>query len=205
MRPWKKPKSKEEQEAEDEAKRLDNQHAINKQKEMIKGFLEHVELVPNELIFVSRSMRIIQASNQALHSPVNRINILARHAASALISTEETPTFYRALIPKKNTAGQQVELSHRLNIWFHSRTSYFTFRTTLLILDFAFVGSAFVKAFSKGWVVVKQSVLHGPWSQQAYIAWAAKTGGLEDDLEAGMRKMAKDEFGIELQDDAFIG
>jgi hypothetical protein len=36
MRPWKKPKSKEELEKEAEEKAKDSQHHINKQKEMIK-------------------------------------------------------------------------------------------------------------------------------------------------------------------------
>jgi aarF domain-containing kinase len=202
MRPWKKPKSKEEQEREAEEKRKDSQHHINKQKEMIKGFLVHVEMVPKELIFVGRSMRIVQANNQVLHSPVNRINILARHAASALL-TNDTPTLYRALIPRQN--AQHTQLSSRLSLWFYSRMSFFTFRSTLFLLDIAFVGSSVLRVCHRSWLIVKNSVIHGPWSQQTYIAWKSKAGGFEDDLEHGMRQLAKEEFGVELDENAFMG
>lgn len=64
MRPWKKPKSKEEEQKErEERERNGGRVDYNKQKELIKGFLVHVELVPKELIFVSRSMRIVQGEN----------------------------------------------------------------------------------------------------------------------------------------------
>lgn len=201
MRPWKKPKSKEELEREAEEKLRDSQHHINRQKEMIKGFLVHVEMIPKELIFVGRSMRIVQANNQVLHSPVNRINILARHAASALL-TNDTPTLYRVLRPNQDSNRQ---ISQRFSVWLRSRLSFFTFRSTLFLLDIAFVGSSVLRVCHRSWLIIKNSILHGPWSQEAKIVWKSKVGGFEDDLESGMRQLAKDEFGVELDENAFAG
>lgn len=89
MRPWRKPKSKEEQQRDAERAESGGQVDYSKQKEMIKvrtslaqeacskhmwpdiyllrlfassiqNFLQNVELIPKELIFVGRSMRIVQ-------------------------------------------------------------------------------------------------------------------------------------------------
>lgn len=61
MRPWHKPKSQEEQNKEAlQRQSSGGKHDHSKQKEMIKNFLVSVELVPKELIFVGRSMRIVQ-------------------------------------------------------------------------------------------------------------------------------------------------
>lgn len=128
----------------------------------------------------------------------NRLQIMAKHASTALL-TNDTPTFYRALVPRKDTAGQQLQFSRRLNIWFHSRISYFTFRSTLFLLDIAFVGSSFWRGCQRGWLIIKTGIIHGPLSQQTKIAWKSKAGGFEDDLEQGMRQLAHDEFGIELE------
>ncbi|MCO5590107.1 hypothetical protein L7F22_044076 [Adiantum nelumboides] len=116
MRPWRKPKTDEEREKEEEERKKNNgQPNYNKQKEMIKNFLVSVELVPKELIFVGRSMRIVQANNQVLHSPVNRINILARHAASALL-TNDSPTFLSIFRPH-GKQQQQSTIMERFRIW----------------------------------------------------------------------------------------
>jgi aarF domain-containing kinase len=202
---------------------------------MIKGFLVHVEMVPKELIFVGRSMRIVQgervsgstmlllarvcaetrillsislpslclaANNQVLHSPVNRINILARHAASALL-TNDTPTLYRVVRPR--SPSPDLDLSIRFSLWLRTRLSFLTFRSTLFLLDIAFVGSSVLRACHRSWLIVKNSVTYGPWSPEAKIIWKSKAGGFEDDLENGMRQLAKEEFGVELDENAFMG
>lgn len=75
MRPWSDPKKKrqglseEQRKAEqglsqEEIRRKRHQERMAKQKEVIKNFLERVELVPKELIFVGRSMRIVQGTSQ---------------------------------------------------------------------------------------------------------------------------------------------
>lgn len=53
-------------------------------KNRLKSFLENEQLVPRELIFLTRCMRMLQATNQILGSPVNRINLLAESAVSGL-------------------------------------------------------------------------------------------------------------------------
>lgn len=55
------------------------------------------------------------------------------------------------------------------------------------------------------WNLVRDSVLYGPTSKQLQDTWKSTRGGFEDDLEKGMRKLAKDEFGVELDENAFIG
>lgn len=75
----------------------------------------------------------------------------------------------------------------------------------MFLLDIAFVGSSVIRASHRSYMIVKTSVLHGPWSEQASLVWKSKAGGFEDDLENGMRQLAKDEFGVELDENAFMG
>jgi aarF domain-containing kinase len=137
-----------------------------------------------------------------LHSPVNRINILARHAASALL-TNDTPTLYRVLRPRQSSTT--LDFSNRFSLWLRTRLSFLTFRSTLFLLDIAFVGSSVLRVCHRSWLIVKNSVTHGPWSPEAKLIWKSKAGGFEDDLESGMRQLAKDEFGVELDENAFMG
>lgn len=125
-------------------------------------------------------MRIIQANNQVLGSPVNRLNILARHAAAALIGGN-TPTFIRTLRP---TSPDAPAFNARLAEWLRDRVAYLRFRTTLFVLDIAFVGSSWahwlsflVRAPAKALGLVKS-------------ADSDRGGGFEDDLEHSMRQMA---------------
>ncbi|KMU83369.1 ABC1 domain-containing protein [Coccidioides immitis H538.4] len=46
---------------------------------------------PRELIFISRNMRIVQANNQFLGSPVNRIKITGTWASRALVESADLP------------------------------------------------------------------------------------------------------------------
>lgn len=142
------------------------------------------------------------ANNQVLHSPVNRINILARHAASALLSTD-TPTLFRVVVPR--AAARHLAISHRFSLWLRTRLSFLTFRSTLFLLDIAFLGSSVLRTCHRSWLIVKNSLRYGPWSSEAKVVWKSRAGGFEDDLESGMRQLAKDEFGVELDDNAFMG
>lgn len=144
------------------------------------------------------------ANNQVLHSPVNRINILARHAASALL-TSDTPTIFTVVRPQRDTSLAAQSFTARLRFWLSTRAAYLTFRTTLLLLDVAFVGSAAVRSVAWTWHVVRSALLHGPRSGEVRAKWNQKSGGFEDDLEQGMRRMAKDEFGVDLDESAFMG
>eukprot|EP00331_Platyophrya_macrostoma_P012339 CAMPEP_0176425604 /NCGR_PEP_ID=MMETSP0127-20121128/11478_1 /TAXON_ID=938130 /ORGANISM="Platyophrya macrostoma, Strain WH" /LENGTH=585 /DNA_ID=CAMNT_0017806777 /DNA_START=180 /DNA_END=1937 /DNA_ORIENTATION=+ len=53
-------------------------------KSNIKKFLQDETKVPQELIFVGRSMNLIRALNKSFDAPVNRVNILARCAVGGL-------------------------------------------------------------------------------------------------------------------------
>ncbi|ETO36991.1 hypothetical protein RFI_00078 [Reticulomyxa filosa] len=53
-------------------------------KERVKTILKRTKTIPRELIFVGRNMNLVRANNKDLGSPVNRISILAAHAAQGL-------------------------------------------------------------------------------------------------------------------------
>lgn len=196
LRPWKKPKSKGEQETTQRKSDLEVQREM---KEKIKNFLVSVELVPKELIFVGRSMRIIQANNQVLGSPVNRLNILARHAASALISNR-TPTLRRVFFPvHANRSDTLPRFSERFHEWFTNRIAFVKFRSVLFVLDMAFVTSKVSHWMSFLFQRPLQAL--GLKKKEPGV----QGGGFEDDLERRMKKMARDEFGVELDDSAFMG
>lgn len=197
LRPWSKPKSK------DEANKL-GEHApktdLELQREIkdkLKIFLEHTELLPKELLFVSRSMRIIQANNQVLGSPVNRLNILAKHAAAALISSTDTPSLYRVFRPiRSNTALKDTSIGQRFSTWIKDRFDFVRFRSTLLVLDLAFIGSA-ISHWLSYFARAPASALMGKTDPNKR--------GFEDDLEQSIRQMARDEFGVQLDEGAFLG
>lgn len=226
MRPWSNPKkpnqgggSENHQQlppewqglSEKEIEKRKQQQRLQKQKEVINNFLVKVELVPKELIFVARSMRIVQANNQALASPVNRINILARHAADALITTSQ-PSLFRVFFPKykqnnntdnsTTTTGTDASLTARLHEWTLSRISFLRFRTTLFILDTAFFSSALVHWMKLLWFDPYYAL--GLRRRRRHDA-ESKGGGFEDDLEKSMQALARDELGVELRSEAFEG
>lgn len=184
MRPWS--RGQKETEMPDETSELSRQRGM---KDKLKSFLVNVELVPKELIFVSRSMRIVQANNQALGSPVNRLNVLARHAADALIQ-ERTSTLWKVISPPTN---ESQDLSARFREWATNRRAYITFHMVLLLVDVAFQLSRFAHWFR--WV----------FSYLPFTPNGPRTrGGFEDDLEAQMRELARNEFGVELDADSFV-
>ncbi|SPO21655.1 uncharacterized protein UTRI_01137_B [Ustilago trichophora] len=206
LRPWSKPKKQGEGSKEGGHARKTDLELQREMKEKLKSFLVHTELLPKELLFVGRSMRIIQANNQVLGSPVNRLNILAKHAAAALISNTETPSLYRVFKPRRNPLPAQsgvsrsavttTTLGQRFVTWVKDRLDFLRFRTTLLVLDMAFVGSG-VSHWLRYLFRSPISALMGKSDPNA--------GGFEDDLEQSMRQMARDEFGVELDESAFVG
>lgn len=73
-----KPTTVKKEERHGEAQQQKSAHqAQNELKERMRTMLENEQLIPRELIFLARSMRMVQAVNQGLGSPSNRINILA--------------------------------------------------------------------------------------------------------------------------------
>uniref|UniRef100_V5GJP8 Putative mitochondrial chaperonin n=1 Tax=Kalmanozyma brasiliensis (strain GHG001) TaxID=1365824 RepID=V5GJP8_KALBG len=198
LRPWSKPKDKGEANKEGAHAKKTDLELQREMKEKLKSFLVHTELLPKELLFVGRSMRIIQANNQVLGSPVNRLNILARHAAAALISNTETPSLYRVFRPLRNqqSAAGGSSIGQRFAAWVKDRINFVRFRTTLLALDLAFIGSGVTHWF-RYFFRAPVSALMGKSDPNK--------GGFEDDLEQSMRQMARDEFGVELDEGAFVG
>jgi aarF domain-containing kinase len=69
MRPWK-AKSKESPEEKEKNKKTDLERS-RELKERFKTFLVNVELVPMELVFIGRCLRIVQANNQAMGLWIN--------------------------------------------------------------------------------------------------------------------------------------
>lgn len=203
MRPWSNPKKRKPQDPNaPKMSERERYHAqVNKQKEVIKNFLDKVELVPKELIFVGRSMRIIQANNQTLGSPVNRINILARHAADALIATSPSPSLRTVFFSRSRNRSSDTPSTfpQRLSLYISSGLAFLRFRSTLFLLDAAFVGSG---AFHWFQLLGKDPLYAIGWRS----ARDGDAGGnFEDDLEKGMQRLARDELGVELKSEAFQG
>ncbi|EEH43002.1 Atypical/ABC1 protein kinase [Paracoccidioides brasiliensis Pb18] len=122
-----------------------------------RGVLGDETKWPRELIFISRNFRIVQANNQYLGSPVNRIKITGIWASRALV---EVP-----------------DLSLTEKIRNYSR--HLVFKLVLLSSDIWFYVSKLRQFLGRG-------------------------GGMEDDIEAQMQKMAK-EMGVELNQNIFEG
>ncbi|KAF8424295.1 ABC1 domain protein [Tirmania nivea] len=93
-------------------------------KNTLRASLLHEELIPRELIFLGRCMRILQANNQLLGSPVNRLNILALSASESLLP--RNPNYWRP--PGMGVAGLVKSYLH-----------YTIFRITLILLDLGFL------------------------------------------------------------------
>ncbi|SNX82614.1 uncharacterized protein MEPE_01320 [Melanopsichium pennsylvanicum] len=209
LRPWSKPKAKGEGKREGAHARKSDLELQREMKEKLKSFLVHTELLPKELLFVGRSMRIIQANNQVLGSPVNRLNILAKHAADALITNTETCSLYRVFKPKispvlptstggsiGSSYGGKRTVGQRFSSWMKDRLDFVKFRSTLFLLDFAFLGSTMTH-----WI---RYLFRNP--KRALLGrFDSDPKGFEDDLEKSMRQMAREEFGVELDQGAFIG
>lgn len=85
-------------------------------KQKIKDFLKETEKLPLELMFIGRSMRIVQGNNQQLGSPVNRIKITASWASRSLISQPN------------------MSVANKVRAWF----SHFKFLSTCFVLDVTF-------------------------------------------------------------------
>ncbi|GAA5898139.1 hypothetical protein JCM6882_003335 [Rhodosporidiobolus microsporus] len=169
LRPHKLRKTKAEEEAKGkEVSRYDQQVGL---KERLKTMLENEELIPRELIFVTRAMRMMQGNNQAVGSPSNRINILAHYAAKGL--AQSTPNAPSSLL--------EVGLYSYLVDTFRLAV----FRMVLLAVDVSFVITRI-----RAWL----------------MELAGKKGeGLEDLLQRQVTDMARAEFGVELDDNAFVG
>jgi aarF domain-containing kinase len=57
-------------------------------RDRLRNFLSDTEKIPLELVFLGRNMRIVQATNQLLGSPVNRPALMAQWVSRGLIVRE---------------------------------------------------------------------------------------------------------------------
>jgi aarF domain-containing kinase len=85
-------------------------------RDKLRNFLTDTEKLPLELIFLGRNMRIVQATNQLLGSPVNRPALMANWAS-------------RGLIVKENLTWKE-----KIGGWI----DHLKFRFTLGVMDVAF-------------------------------------------------------------------
>ncbi|EWC44143.1 hypothetical protein DRE_07200 [Drechslerella stenobrocha 248] len=129
----------------------------------MKSFLSDTTKIPRELVFLSRSMRIIQGNNQLMGSPVNRIKETALAASRGL------------LLAQTITSGHATWREK-----FMAYCRYAIFRLVIISSDIIFLA-----------VRLRQVLRLGE--------------GFEDELEAMMRAMAKEDFGIELNSSVFEG
>lgn len=80
-------------------------------KERLKAMLENEQQIPRELIFLMRTMRMMQANNQALGSPSNRINIIGHWAAEGQkLATRRAPTVRNFVVEQAQLALFRVVL-----------------------------------------------------------------------------------------------
>ncbi|KDE09314.1 ABC1 atypical protein kinase [Microbotryum lychnidis-dioicae p1A1 Lamole] len=168
-------KRKEEWGEKDRPKEVSKYEQPNGLKERLRDMLQNQEKIPKELIFLGRTARMMQANNQQLGSPSNRINSLAHWASAGL----------------EYTASQSLRRSLTLKNVGLKTYAVETFRSLLFRVVLLFVDVGFALTQARQWffkVVMKKD-----------------HEGFEDLLQRQISKMAKDEFGVELDEEAFAG
>ncbi|MBW0493179.1 hypothetical protein O181_032894 [Austropuccinia psidii MF-1] len=145
-------------------------------KETMKTLLENEALIPQELIFIVRCMRMMQGNNQALGSPTNRINILAHAAAAGMRINAPQADF------NPNTA-----ITTMLKVWMVNFVHVWTLKLTLFFVDLGFL----ITQVRQWWLKAVRRQTRGE--------------GFEDLLEHQLENFAKEEFGVSLNDNAFTG
>lgn len=133
-------------------------------------------------------MRIIQANNQALGAPVDRINILAREAAKGLREFILDPNF---LASRPGVAGIEEKEVASVPRWVQAQWMYLRVRAAIAGLDalFSLVG-------------LIDSILSLVWRHPK--GYTPVQSGIGGEIEERMKDMAK-EFGVELNDSVFEG
>ncbi|KAG8776530.1 hypothetical protein FRC16_004501 [Serendipita sp. 398] len=181
-----------------------------KMKETVKRFLQNYELIPKELIFLGRSMRIIQANNQALGSPVDRISILARGASDSLYEmTIRQPSLIAAssrlspngVAPAHQLVGQPSLIRRYLN----ANVDWVAFRLAIAGMDVAFGR----RGLFWGWLWLQRLW----WRVTTRLGLLPsrqgrgeeKVGSAEGDfMQQQVMDMAK-EYGVEIKESVFYG
>ncbi|GFZ51505.1 hypothetical protein JCM24511_09272 [Saitozyma sp. JCM 24511] len=165
LRPFQVRKNRQQKEEKPELSQYEQQVEL---KRRMKTMLENEQLIPRELIFLTRCQRMMQANNQLLGSPSSRVNLTAKWAA---IGYTGTLTGSRSL----HVVGMRT--------WLRDHWDAMIFRLTLAIIDLAFWATR-----------IKQRLLP-----------PKKGSGWEDKLQQQFEDMAREEFGIEIDDTVFLG
>lgn len=117
---------------------------------------------------------------------MNRINILARHASAGLL---RHPV---AIDPPSPNSPRPSAL----RTYFSARVSFVRFRLTLFAIDIVFhVTNWMAWITSVQWRVIA-------WLRPGSVNVNSKVR-FEDKLEADLRDMARQKFGMQISDDAF--
>lgn len=88
-------------------------------RDRLRNFLSDTEKIPLELVFLGRNMRIVQATNQLLGSPVNRPALMAQWVSRGLI-VRENLTWKKKLVGMLNQFKFKFTLGvMELAFWFN--------------------------------------------------------------------------------------
>ncbi|KAI5801752.1 hypothetical protein DFH27DRAFT_525363 [Peziza echinospora] len=147
-------------------------------KEAMSKALSDEGKVPQELVFLGRCMRILQANNQLLLSPVNRLKLLA--TAASLSLTPGGANYAYPFQDPLSVSNFASSISPRVSFFLQGYLRHVAFRITIFVLDLGF------------WFTrVRQWVFGGK--------------GFEDELEERMKRIAKEEWGVEIGGGMFEG
>ncbi|KZO91033.1 ABC1-domain-containing protein [Calocera viscosa TUFC12733] len=174
LRPTRLKRNKPEKKEDDQPSAMDRFEQERSVKVLFKTMLQNEQLIPREIIFITRCMRMMQANNQALGSPSNRINILAHWAVTGLANNPQTKT------PHLASLRSLVFTPEALMGWVRRSLQVWMFRLTVFLIDFTFLLTK-----------IRQ--------------WFVQDQGFEEMLQKQLTGMARDELGIELDEDAFSG
>ena len=150
-------------------------------RDRIKSFLAHQERIPLEIIFITRCMKMAQYNNQGLGSPVNRVNIFGRWASIGLSRKPLVQSNFQSSLKHSLQGTDERTYRPGLVAWMRERWISIRFQLTLLTVDVGFRLNQI-----RQWI----------WGEQY---------GFENLLQEQVKKLAMDELGIELDDDAFSG
>lgn len=89
-----------------------------KMKQGIRDMLQDEDKWPKELIFISRNMRIVQANNAFMGSPVNRIKIMGEWASRSLFQDKNLPLRQRAANAWNHVIFKGVMLLSDVIFWY---------------------------------------------------------------------------------------
>jgi len=146
----------------------------------LRQFLDETHKFPKELVFLGRSMRIIQGNNQLMGSPVNRVKLTALAASRGLLLAEVVENRHK--LPRSSSSSSSIL---RIDGWretFRAYWKYAIFRLVVLGSDLIFLA-----------IRVRQILSLG------------NGDSFEDEIEKRMKSMAKEDFGIDLNNSVFDG